>query len=75
MIVIICHGRELEPLLGLESFDVQRTPEADGVLVPLFKASGLACRLGAGLGNKVLVSSAPDPIACWMPFFLTRLLL
>ena len=51
MIVIICHGRELEPLFGLEGVDIQGTPEADGVPVPLFKASGLARLLDAGLGN------------------------
>lgn len=51
MIVVICYGRELEPLLGLEAFHIQGTPETDGVPVPLFKASGLACLLDAGLGN------------------------
>jgi len=47
----------------LEDFDIQGTPEADGVLVPIFKASDLSCLLTAGLGNEVLMSSASDPIA------------
>lgn len=59
MIIFICQGRELEPSLGLERFDVQGTPEADGVLVPLQKHQ--AWLLDASLGIEALMPSAPDP--------------